>query len=486
MKKLLLAVSIAAMCGSPAMAGDGGWYVRGNVGYGTHTDMDFENGALIGDVESEGGGAGSIGIGYDFGHTDFGSWRLELDGDTMWTDLGAIGQQPASFAKLRTNTLMLNAIYDFAGYERWEPYVGAGVGYVQGDLSAQAHAFLGNANEFLDNPACLGANSGACAIDDKDGAWGYQLLAGLGYKINENLTWDTHYTFMQVEPDGLDFDTTFTPSFAAPAAFTHRGELNDVGAHTLMTGFRYSFGGTAPSKVVCWDGSYEKALSDCPSKPAPEPVMFTCWDGSKVENRNSCPAQPAPEPTYYTCWDGSQVLDTSTCPAQPAPQTFTCWDGSLVYDAAQCPAQQIVSRYNDCGPNNVAIFNVPANATPKQMPRLGTMPEFGDSHDLTAAQFFEKLQSRYNSNATDKAYLNYLFKSMGYDNGFADAQAYMFSEDVIDVGTSGMLGLGEQHHYQYAVLPSSDRDRQAFRIQSANGSAVYFMKTCGNYFYPCN
>ena len=120
------------------------------------------------------------------------------------------------------------------------------------------------------------------------------------------------------------------------------------------------------------------------------------------------------------------------------------------------------------------------------MPRLGTMPEFGDSHGLTPTQFYEKLNTRYSDNATDKAYLNYLFKSMGYSNGWADAQPYMFSEEVLPVGTRGLLGLGKQHHYEYSILPTNDRDRQAFRIQSANGSVVHFMKTCGNYMYACN
>jgi len=123
---------------------------------------------------------------------------------------------------------------------------------------------------------------------------------------------------------------------------------------------------------------------------------------------------------------------------------------------------------------------------PKQLTRSGTLPEFGDSHGLSSQQFFEKLQARYASNAGDRAYLNYLFKQMGYSNGFSDAQSYMFSEETLPVGTRGMLGLGAQHHYQYSVLPSSDRDRQAFRIQSANGTVIHFMKTCGNYMYACN
>jgi len=176
------------------------------------------------------------------------------------------------------------------------------------------------------------------------------------------------------------------------------------------------------------------------------------------------------------------VYDLATCPAQPAPQpTYNCWDGSIVYDRATCPAEPVVQQtnLNVCGQSSVAIFNVPVNTTPKQMARLGTMPEFGDSHGLTPSQFYDKLNARYSDNATDKAYLNYLFKSMGYANGWADAQPYMFSEEVLPVGTSGMLGLGKQHHYKYSILPTNDRDRQAFRIQSANGSVVHFMKTCG-------
>ena len=179
---------------------------------------------------------------------------------------------------------------------------------------------------------------------------------------------------------------------------------------------------------------------------------------------NACPViQVAPQVTYVNCPDGSVVVEGSSCPV----------------------IQEARPNLNICGTSNVAIFNVNTSATPKQMTRLGTLPEFGDSHGLSADQFFQKLQNRYSSNATDKAYLDYLFKSMGYSNGFADAQSYMFSEDVLPVGTAGLLGLGKQHHFNYSILPSNDRDRQAFRIQSANGQVVHFMKTCGNYFYGC-
>jgi hypothetical protein len=155
----------------------------------------------------------------------------------------------------------------------------------------------------------------------------------------------------------------------------------------------------------------------------------------------------------------------------------------VVSDLSACPVAR--TSYNVCGPSAVNIFDVPAGTQFKQMSRLGSVPEFGDSHGLTPTQFYEKLDNRFRTNATDKAYLNYLFKQMGYANGWADAQPYMFSEEVLPVGTRGILGLGEEHHFGFSILPTNERDRQAFRIQSANGVVIHFMKTCGNYMYAC-
>ena len=98
MKKYLIlaASSVALLAGTVAHADgpDGGeWYLRGNVGYGSHHDAEFDGGLFVGDIESEGGLAGSLGIGYDFGpDSDFANFRIELDADTLWTDMGSIGQ----------------------------------------------------------------------------------------------------------------------------------------------------------------------------------------------------------------------------------------------------------------------------------------------------------------------------------------------------------------------------------------------------------
>ncbi len=488
--KILLFTAASAMsliAANAAHADDQeGWYLRGNAGVGVHTDAEIQ-----GDMTSAGHGNGiqsqvspaaSLGLGYDFGE----NWRVELDGDTLWTDMGSIGGIPSSSAKLRTNTLMLNALYDFDDFGKWEPYVGAGLGFVQGKANLTAHDFPSVDNALTRTPACLGARTldqaDSCDISDKDSGFGWQLMAGLGRKISDNLTWDTHYTYLNgpnLDVEGLR--TNGITGASAPIS----AKLSDVGAHTIMTGLRYTFGDHAHSAAK----AMPKAL---PPTPVFAPAEITCWDGAMVLEASQCAAKPAPAPApveVTSCWDGSFVNAGTSCPTQTVvADTYTCWDGTVTYDLSTCAIEPVAvaqTNLNACGSSPVAIFDIPTNQSPKQMARLGTMPEFGDSHGLTPSQFYDKLNARYNATANDKAYLNYLFKSMGYSNGWADAQAYMFSEEVLPVGTRGLLGLGEQHHYSYSILPTNDRDRQAFRIQSANGVVVHFMKTCGNYMYAC-
>ena len=331
--QLLTAVAATAIMALPSLASadDAGWYVRGNVGYGSSTDIDF-TGDLTGDVEGEGNVAGSLGLGYDFGN----NWRLELDGAQLWDDLGAISQASNTSANVRYTTGMLNAIYDFDDFGAWEPYVGAGVGIARTKLNAFAHGFPAlnapNVNPILvNNPVCDTFNACSFTRDDNGVAW--QLLAGLGYEISDNLTWDTQYRYLNVGE--LDF-TGLGQNVDALGALGTGQDIATVasgaGAHMLMTGLRYKFGApAAPAPTyTCWDGSTVESLANCPAEP-PKVVYTTCWDGSQVESGSACPARPVVQ-----CWDGSTVDDAATCPTRP---TVTCWDGSIAYDQASCPVQ---------------------------------------------------------------------------------------------------------------------------------------------------
>lgn len=327
--QLLSAVAATAIMAIPsvAFADDAGWYARGNVGYGTSTDIDF-TGDLVGDVEGEGNLAGSLGIGYDFGN----NWRLELDGAQLWDDLGAISQASNTSADIRYTTGMLNFIYDFDDFGEWEPYVGGGIGLARAKIGARAHSFgdLSNPDAALRNPACPNVDS--CDFASTDNAVAWQLLAGLGYAISDKLTWDTQYRYLNVGE--LGFGGNGANLGAGLANFGIGSDISTTasgaGAHSLMTGFRYKFGEKAkPVVYTCWDGSEIDSLANCPVQP-PKIVYTTCWDGSQVESGDACPIQ------MVSCWDGSEAEDTASCPTRP---TVTCWDGSMAYDQESCPVQ---------------------------------------------------------------------------------------------------------------------------------------------------
>ncbi len=131
------------------------------------------------------------------------------------------------------------------------------------------------------------------------------------------------------------------------------------------------------------------------------------------------------------------------------------------------------------------VFYIPEGQEPKVLTHLGTNPEFGDSHGLDGAGFYKKLAGKAKQNSNDKRFLDGIFKAMGYENGFADADPGMFSDVVLPAGTVGNMGSGKEHKTIYAQLPDNERDRQAFHIESANGCDLHFMKSCGNHFFFC-
>ena len=339
--KLLIAAAASALMAAPSLASaqdNAGWYLKGAAGYGIGTDIDITD-AIVGDAEAEGNVAGNLGVGYDFGN----NWRLELDGTTMWNDYGAISQQPSTSADLRTEAVMLNALYDFDDFGKFAPYVGAGVGVVRSETSLFSSDFPNAAgNVRTVNPTCIGArvsnDAFGCSFEDTDLSLGWQLLAGLGYDITDKLTWDTNYRFLQAG----DVDVAGSFINAATGASTNglTAQIDDVGAHMLLTGFRYRFGDSAPKPIP--------VAPTPPPPPAPTPDC-QCADGSFVFDSAQCPVtQVAPAQPTVQCWDGSFVFDAGQCPAEPA--LVTCPDGSQTSDINFCPTTDRSTTIGDiCG-----------------------------------------------------------------------------------------------------------------------------------------
>lgn len=326
--KLLFAAATAALMAAPSMAfaQDSGVYIKGQAGYGVVTDAEVAQNnnlgfTMQGDIAGEGNLAVALGLGYDFGN----NWRLELEAGTLYNDLGAIGGQPNSYAKVNYNTLMLNALYDFDDFGRWVPYIGAGIGVSEGNFSLAASDFPNDTGTVIvSNPACVGfgiipaGSSRACTVNNSEKNLAWNLIAGVGYDITDNLSWDTNYKYMDMGTADLEGSIDAVLPGAAPLigfSETLLTEVQDANAHVLMTGFRYRFGKATPP----------------PPPPPPPPVTYDCWDGTEVTDLDLCPA----EIVEYTCWDGvTTVEDLALCP----PQLFLCPDNvTSVQDLSTCP-----------------------------------------------------------------------------------------------------------------------------------------------------
>ena len=152
--------------------------------------------------------------------------------------------------------------------------------------------------------------------------------------------------------------------------------------------------------------------------------------------------------------------------------------------AAEAEAAAAAATCN-CNAMTHPTFDLPpAGTSAKVLSRLGTNPEFGDSHSLSPEQFLQKLKRKYNASGVDKRYLDGVYRAMGY-SGFADADAGQFSSTKLRRGQRGNMGYGPNHGTVYAQINVNDRDLQAFKIEAANGCDLHFMKTCGNHFFFC-
>jgi uncharacterized protein YegP (UPF0339 family) len=151
----------------------------------------------------------------------------------------------------------------------------------------------------------------------------------------------------------------------------------------------------------------------------------------------------------------------------------------------ETPAPVVATPECNCSTNTDPLFNI-GTGTPKSLSRLGTNPEFGNSHDLTPVQFYEKLAAANIKSGTHHRFLDRVFKGMGYENGFKDAKPEMFSNHTFAPGTVGNIGYSREHKTLLARLDTQPRDLEAFKIKSKNGCDMHFMKTCGNHMFTCN
>ncbi|RIJ14593.1 porin family protein, partial [Henriciella mobilis] len=206
----MCATAAAAMvsAGNVAIAQDG-WYGRADLGYSFDGTLDHDPEpdslySLGGDSSLDGGLAGAqLGLGYGFDN----GFRLEstigyrggsLDPDGVINggppvDSAIYRYDAGSDGKIGIWDLMFNGLYDFNPEGQVQPYLGAGIGLAQVD----AKAFSLSALLPDDTPVTVNGFS------DSDTSIAYQLLAGVGYDVTDQITLDLGYKYFVAED--LDF-----------------------------------------------------------------------------------------------------------------------------------------------------------------------------------------------------------------------------------------------------------------------------------------
>ena len=229
---------------SQPVAAAGGWYLRGDAGYGWNRikGADFFQGDLntyapftttsLRSSYSIGGG-----VGYDTGHylrTD-----LTLDyfskADFRGSTTGGCGVLPAGPCTSTDTTsvsglsLLANAYVDLYKRDRFTFYAGAGVGGTRVKW------------DNLSNTACTSADPTLCdPTQSHGGAAGwrftYALMAGASVDLTCNLKADLGYRYRNVASGAM---------FKSLTSAGYQGYHKNLSSHEVRGGLRYSIGGCA-------------------------------------------------------------------------------------------------------------------------------------------------------------------------------------------------------------------------------------------------
>ncbi|TJY59937.1 hypothetical protein E4T66_12200 [Sinimarinibacterium sp. CAU 1509] len=190
-------------------------------------------------VRFKDGFTGEMTVGYLFEgglRPEFSLAYTESDWDTVTLELAGASQTNSSSNSLRALRFMGNLWYDLDFGGPVIPYVGAGLGYQNTQVSGD--------------------------LDENDGGLTYQLGAGVGVNINEHMMLSLDYRFVTAD------DPTFETSDGGNVSTEYQ-------SHNVGLGLRYFFGGAGLDS----DGDGVRDRNDkCPNTP----------QGAAVDSRG-CP-----------------------------------------------------------------------------------------------------------------------------------------------------------------------------------------------------
>jgi outer membrane immunogenic protein len=170
---LLSALSMPALANSSYLTASGGISILHDadftvVGFGS-TEVSYDMGLGF-----------NVGLGYTVDNN-----RVELEFGYIKADLDTIGGLSYSGAEVTTMSYMVNGYHDFTGNNTITPFIGGGLGMINGELDD---------NGFTEDDTVLG----------------YQLMGGISYIASPNLNLDLTYklqsTFEDFSSGGVELE----------------------------------------------------------------------------------------------------------------------------------------------------------------------------------------------------------------------------------------------------------------------------------------
>ncbi|HEX5777142.1 MAG TPA: outer membrane beta-barrel protein [Caulobacteraceae bacterium] len=225
MKKTIFAASaaIALLAAMPAAAQD--WYAQINAGMTVSSEADVRVDFVSDDDPAENfdeGADGDIDNGFAVGAAAGVALGggLRVEGEFFYTsnDLGGIEELDIDDVEMNHAAFFANVLYDFQ-LGGVSPYIGAGVGY-------------GSTTFDIDGDS----------VHDEDTAW--QVKAGATFPVNDSLTIDVGYRYMDMAAWENDFDVDLDEEDDEAGAGVLGLEFEPT-AHAITVGARFKLGGAA-------------------------------------------------------------------------------------------------------------------------------------------------------------------------------------------------------------------------------------------------
>lgn len=217
MKRKIVLIIAAVLSNSATFAAsdESGWFVRPYIGMssvddttGNAINVDGVSGNT--DIQLDTGFVSGIGIGYHY--NDRVSSEIAWEYRSNDSQVNVANQSNFNDGNYASNSFFINGHYRLGKRQRWQPYIGAGLGWLQEiDLDLE--------------------RSGTEISLTGDGEVGYQVFAGVNYELNEKLK-------MQTEVRYADFGDVDLVNEQNSSQQIQQLEYSPV---TLQVGLQYNF-----------------------------------------------------------------------------------------------------------------------------------------------------------------------------------------------------------------------------------------------------